>query len=152
MFKFFKKNKFQTLDAVYQDKWSIVAEKGIEQYNVLTSSERIWYNIRGIIDSTNNGGLISYYYNPGAENVYDAIEDLENLGLDNIALIIKKYNQILFDGKIVSKDLNERNNFVNSLSEQRDELLQDLEFELAKQIDDLENKLTSFLEKEKLIK
>ncbi|MBN1184651.1 MAG: DUF4375 domain-containing protein [Bacteroidales bacterium] len=152
MFRYFKKKKIQTSDGAYQDKWTIVALKGVEQYNLLTPSERIWYNIRGIIDSTNNGGLISYYYNSGAENVYDAIEDLENLGFDNISLIIKKYNQILFNGDIVPKNLNERNNFVNSLSEQRDELLQDLEFELTKQIDDLENKLTSFLEKEKMIK
>jgi hypothetical protein len=152
MLNYFKNKKNKSSGFLPENNWSIVALKGIKQYSLLTPSERIWFNIRGIIDSTNNGGLISYYYNPGAENVYDAIEDLEKLGFENVAVIVKKYNEILFNGSEVPTDLNERNKFVSALSEQADDLLQDLEIELTKHIDNLENHLTSFLSKEKMIK
>lgn len=153
MFDFFKKKNSENRPLGFEptNKWSNVVEKGIKQYDSLTFSERIWFNIRGIIDSTNNGGLISYYYNSGAENVYDAIDDLKSIGFENIADIIQKYNKILFKGSIVPKDLEERNGFINDLDEQTDDLLQNLEIDLTNVIDDLENQLEIYLKQEKLI-
>lgn len=154
MFGFFKKKNKETRPIGFEpdENWKNVVIKGINQYDSLTFSERIWFNIRGIIDSTNNGGLISYYYNSGAENVYDAIDDLKSIGFVNIADIIQNYNKILFKNSIVPKDLEERNGFINDLDEQTDDLLQNLEIDLTNLIDDLEKQLEIYLKQEKLIK
>lgn len=153
MFDFFKKkkneNKSSGLEPV--DNWSNVVLKGIKRYDSLTSTERIWFNTRVLIDSTNDGGLISYYYNSGAENVYDAIEDIKSLGFDSVAKLIKKYNEILFKGNIVPKDIAERNKFIDKLDEQTDNSLQEIEFDLTSLVDDLEKQLERFLKEEKLI-
>lgn len=153
MFKFLKKKKRDNRHFGFDsdNNWYNVAEKGIKQYDSLSTSERIWFNIRGIIDSTNNGGLISYYYNSGAENVYDAIDDFKLIGFENIADLIQKYNKILFKGNNVPKDIQERNKFINELDEQTDDLLQNLEIELANMIDNIEKQLDIYLRKEKLI-
>ncbi|MBW8330861.1 MAG: DMP19 family protein [Prolixibacteraceae bacterium] len=153
MFDFFKRkkneNKSSGLEPV--DNWSNVVLKGVKRYDSLTPSERIWFNTRVLIDSTNDGGLISYYYNSGAENVYDAIEDIKSLGFDSIANLIKKYNEILFKGNIVPKDFEKRNKFIEKLDEQTDNSLQDIESDLTDLVDDLEKQLERFLKKEKLI-
>lgn len=153
MFNFLKrKNRDNKHLGIVPDKnWNNVVEKSFKQYDSLSSSERIWFNIRGVIDSTNNGGLISYYYNSGAENVYDAIDDLKSIGFDNIADIIQNYNKILFKGNIVPKDIQERNRFINDLDEKTDDLLQNLEIDLTNLIDDLEKQLEIYLKHEKLI-
>lgn len=82
--------------------------------------------------------MISYYYNSGAENVYDAINDLKSIGFENIADLIQKYNKILFKGITVPKDIHERNRFINGLDDKTDDLLQNLEIELTDLIADLE--------------
>ena len=154
MFGIFKKKNKETRPLGFEpdENWKNIVIKGINQYDSLTFPERIWFNIRGIIDSTNNGGLISYYYNSGAENVYDAIDDLKFIGFDNVAEIIQNYNKILFKNSIVPKDLEERNGFINKLDEQTDDLLQNLETDLTELIDDLEKQLEIYLKQEKLIK
>ena len=153
MFNFLKRKNRDNkhLGFVPDKNWNNVVEKSFKQYDSLSSSERIWFNIRGVIDSTNNGGLISYYYNSGAENVYDAIDDLKSIGFENIADIIQNYNKILFKGNIVPKDIQERNRFINDLDEKTDDLLQNLEIDLTNLIDDLEKQLEIYLKHEKLI-
>ena len=153
MFDFFKKKKSEKMPLEFEptDNWYYVVEKGIKQYNSLTASERIWFNVRQIIDSTNDGGLISYYYNSGAGNVYDAIDDLKSIGFENIADLIQKYNKTLFKGNIVPKDIHERNTFIDNLDDKTDGLLQNLEIDLTNLIDDLEKQLETYLNHEKLI-
>jgi hypothetical protein len=143
MFDFLKKKK--------SDNWTNIANKAINNYYSLNYSERIWFNCQVIIDSTQNGGLISYYYNSGAENVYDAIDDIKSLGFENIAGIIQKYNLILFKGLEVPTDIYKRNEYINSLDESTDELLQSLETELTKLLQDFKIGLETFLRKEKMI-
>jgi len=143
MLAFLKKNE--------SDNWASIVNKASNNYYSLNSSERIWFNCQVIIDSTQNGGLISYYFNSGAENVYDAIDDIKSLGFENIAGIIQKYNLILFKELEVPTDIYKRNEFINSLDESTDELLQSLETELAKLIQDFKMGLLTFLRKEKMI-
>lgn len=79
MFRFFKRNKDKTIkpEISVDSKWTNLIDKAMKNYNSLTKNERIWFNLRVLIDSFNDGGLISYYYNSGAENVYETIEDLQ---------------------------------------------------------------------------
>jgi hypothetical protein len=153
MFDFFKRKRDdnKSFDFKPNENWTKVSNKAVKDYYSLNSVERIWFNCRVIIDSTKNGGLISYYYNSGAENVYDAVEDIKALGFENIASIIQKYNIILFKGSEVPTDINKRNEYINDLDERTDELLQNLETELTKLLNDLEISLETYLKKEKMI-
>jgi hypothetical protein len=153
MFDFFKRKRDIEIktEISAHDKWCKVVDKAMKNYQSLSRIERVWYNSRAVIDATNNGGLISYYYNSGAENVYDAIEDIELLGKDRIVEIIKEFNKTLFLELKVPTDIYERNKFIENLTENADDKLQDLESELALLIDDLENQLNIFLTKEKIL-
>lgn len=126
-------------------RWSEIVDKAIGDYKSLTENEKTWFNIRVLLDAFNNGGLISYYYNSGAENVYDAIEAFEKLGMSEIAVIIKKYNNLLCPNSSVPKDIDERNEYVNNLDEETDSLMVDLESDFQNQIDSIETKLKIFL-------
>jgi len=150
MFRFFKRNKDKKIqpEISVDSKWANLVDKAVKNYNSLTKNERIWFNLRVIIDSVNDGGLISYYYNSGAEKVYETIEDLQILGLEKLATIIKKYNEILFHDTKVPKDINERNEFVSKLDEKTDSLLQDLESDFQDQLETLEKRLETFINKE----
>ena len=150
MFRFFKRNKDKTIkpEISVDSKWANLVDKAMKNYKSLTKNERIWFNQRVLIDSFNDGGLISYYYNSGAENVYETIEDLQILGLEKLVTIIKKYNETLFHDKKVPKDINERNEFVSKLDEKTDSILQDLESDFQDQLETLEKRLETFINKE----
>jgi len=150
MFRFFKRNKDKTIkpEISVDSKWANLVDKAMKNYKSLTKNERIWFNLRVLIDSFNDGGLISYYYNSGAENVYETIEDLQILGLEKLVTIIKKYNETLFHDKKVPKDINERNEFVSKLDEKTDSILQDLESDFQDQLETLEKRLETFINKE----
>jgi hypothetical protein len=153
MFDFFKRKRNLEIktEISAHDKWCKVVEKAMNDYNSLSRIERVWFNSRSVIDATNNGGLISYYYNSGAENVYDAIEDIELLGKERIVEIIKEFNRIIFLELKVPTDINERNKYIENLTENADDKLQDLESEITLQIDDLENRLNVFLTEKKIL-
>lgn len=128
----------------WKDHWKkLFGKLEIEGYNNLTPDERTWYNVRGVIDSIGNGGIISFYYNHGADNLDDTIEDLHKLNASNIVELLKKVNQLFPIGK-PSKNIDERNEVINLLNEE-------LEFvELIETLDDkfyvLENELEHKLE------
>jgi hypothetical protein len=47
----------------WKDSWeNLVTKCENEGYEKLTSDERVWYNIRSLIDAVDNGGVISFYY------------------------------------------------------------------------------------------
>ncbi len=153
IFDFFKRKRDIEIKTEISDheKWCKVVDKAINDYKSLSRVERIWFNSRVVIDATNDGGLISYYYNSGAENVYDAIEDIEILGNERIVEIIKEFNRIIFQNIKVPTDIDERNKFIDNLTENSDDKLQVLDSELALIIDDLENRLDEFLKENKIL-
>lgn len=143
---FFKKNsKINQHEIKIDPRWVSLVDKAIEDYNSLTTQERIWFNTRVLIDAFNNGGLISYYYNSGAENIYDALDDLESLGMSDIVEIINKYNRLLCPNTSVPKNIDERNEYVNKIDENTDLILENLESNFGNQIVVLENRLKLFL-------
>ena len=133
------------------NKWCKIVDKAINDYDSLSRNERVWFNSRSVIDATNNGGLISYYYNSGADNIYDTIEDIELLGSERIVEIIKEFNKIIFLELKVPANIHERNTSINNLTDNAGDTLQDLESEILLLIDDLENRLNVFLTKKKIL-
>src|SRR5262249_1702265 len=49
-------------------------------YAAASRPEKTWLNIRWLIDSIENGGLISSFYNSYADTVADCLDDLASLG------------------------------------------------------------------------
>jgi len=65
----------------YQDDWVKLVQKANRSFSSLTRDERIWYTVQGLMDSVDNGGLISHYYNSGADRNKETLEDLIFLDL-----------------------------------------------------------------------
>ena len=64
------------------DTWQALCEKryGEPGYLALSDDEKVWLNVRALIDSTNNGGLISFFYNSYADTYQDYLSALDRLG------------------------------------------------------------------------
>lgn len=144
---FFRKKKVveNLSESLSEDKWDRIVDKAIKNYNSLSNNEMIWYNIRVLIDAVNNGGLISYYYNYGAENIYDTIRCLSILQMDSIIRIIEHFNHILFGESKVPQDIDIRNEYISSLTEEQDTQLEILENEMTFLIDELGERLKKYL-------
>lgn len=144
---FFRKKKVvsNSSEILSEDKWGTIVDKAIKNYNSLSNDEMVWYNIRVLIDAVNNGGLISYYYNSGAENIYDTIKCLSILQMDSIIRIIEHYNNILFGESKVPQDINIRNEYVSSLTKKQDVETDILENEIRFLIDELDERLNKYL-------
>ncbi len=140
-------NEMTFINDMLMDKWRSVVDRAFKDYSSLSDVEKLWYNIRILIDGTNNGGLISYYYNNGGEYVYEAIKYLDILEMYQIQDIIKYYNQIIFGEIEVPKDLEERNEYISNLTEEKSARLDELEDEIweNKLTDKLEDRLTEYL-------
>ncbi len=83
----------------FQSDWVELVSKAMSDYNSLSKNERIWFNVESLIGQVNNGGLISHYYNSGADNNKDAIEDLISLWLPNVADLLVEMNKLFPCGK-----------------------------------------------------
>lgn len=88
-----------------------------EGYDKLTSDERIWYNIRSLIDAVDNGGVISFYYNYGADYLHETLEDLKKIEAQEVIGLIEQVNG-LFPNSIPPRDIDERNSIINSWDEE----------------------------------
>jgi Domain of unknown function (DUF4375) len=132
-----------------QAKWSDVCDRwDREGYLSLSSEERTWLNIRSLIDSIENGGLISYFYNSGADTIEDCLRDLEALGASNVRIQVARVCA-LFPGGVPS-EIGARNAIINSWSDDKgqsslDHLLEEVDDALMPLLEDLEVRLTLYL-------
>ncbi|MDO7787149.1 DMP19 family protein [Desulforamulus aquiferis] len=98
----------------WQESWFRLCEKqNSEGYDRLTPDEKLWFNIRGLIDSVNNGGIISFYYNSYAFYLEDTMVDLQRLHAVEVLDILVKTNELFPNGK-PPKDSDKRNELINS--------------------------------------
>ena len=101
----------------YEDwelRWYELFEKlDLEGYDSLNPDEKLWFNVRVLIDSVNNGGIISFYYNSGADYLEDTMEDLQKLDATDVLDILVKMNELFPNGK-PPKGNDERNEIISS--------------------------------------
>jgi hypothetical protein len=117
-----------------------------EGYTALSRNEQTWLNVRALIDSTQNGGLISYFYNSGADTLSDCLEDLKVLEATEILKQVERVCELFPGG--VPKDLESRNEMINSWpdgDEKIEALLYEVDDVLMPLMDDLERRLDEFL-------
>lgn len=106
----------------WKDNWENIVDKcENEGYDKLTHDERIWYNIRSLIDTVDNGGIISFYYNYGADYLEETIEDLKKIEAQEIIGLIEQVNR-LFPNSIPSRDIDERNRIISSWDDEDKDL------------------------------
>jgi hypothetical protein len=136
----------------WQEHWQKLFEKlDKESYSNLTPDERIWYNVRGVIDSISDGGIISFYYNSGADTMEDTLDDLYKINASQVVDQLKKVNLLFPNGK-TPRNIDERNEIINSWNDGEHDHL----FELFETLDnqfynelseDLETKLETVVKR-----
>lgn len=130
----------------FQDRWIQVADKGAHAYNALTADERIWFSTQALLDTVDNGGLISHYYNTGADHNAETIADLMTLGFPRLATLLITINN-LFPGGHISGNLEERNKVIDGWSNgEHDALLDQLDQQVYAEADSLEKALVDHIE------
>jgi hypothetical protein len=137
------------MNSELQAKWSDVCERWDRQgYLSLSPEERTWLNIRALIDSIENGGLISYFYNSYADTVQDCLGDLETLGAFEVRIQVARVCALFLGG--VPPEIGARNEVINSWPDEegegsRDELLGEVDDTLMRLMKDLEVRLAVYL-------
>src|SRR5580658_9571121 len=125
----------------FHNDWAKLVGKAIHNYQLLSPDERIWYNIQALKDAVDNGGLISYYYNDGANHLSETIADLKTIGADNIVALLQQVNQ-LFPDEVSALSINERNNVISTWEDGAfDDLLNKLDAHFYKEEPTLETAL-----------
>lgn len=99
---------------LWEDAWMELVEKVMMgEYETMNEDERIWFNIRSLIDSVDDGGIMSYFYNSNADYIEETLEDLKKIGADEVVDMIMSICE-LFPGAKPSKDTDERNKVIDS--------------------------------------
>jgi hypothetical protein len=133
--------------------WNALCDKRSRGgYVALTSAERIWLDVRSLIDSVENGGLISYYYNSGADRLPECMAALDHLGAIDIRRQVERVNALFPGG--VPPSLNARNDVIDSWdddNERIDALLTEVDEALMPMLEELEVKLEDFLRRSGLV-
>ncbi len=122
------------------DKWSQ------EGYAALTPDEKIWLNVRALIDGTNNGGLISLYYNADADTLPDCMAALEQLGAHDVTHQVERVSALFPADALPSFEA--RNDVINSWDDKDPrihDLLVEVDVALTPMLDELEQKLDNFV-------
>jgi hypothetical protein len=133
--------------AIYQDKWRELVDKTMADYSSLSSDERLWFNIRALIDAVNNGGLISHYYNSGADHNKDTIDDLMRLQFADVAKMLMEINKLFPNGS-PSTMIEERNAVISGWSDEepeRETLFDELDEKFYRRTQQLERDLDEFV-------
>jgi hypothetical protein len=100
-----------------EEQWEELVDRAAKDYNGLSRDERIWYNTQTLMEQSGNAGIISYYYNEGADHVMDTIEDLEIIGFTEPAGLLMKINDIFSSGTLL--DIEKRNEMINTWEDDR---------------------------------
>jgi hypothetical protein len=120
-------------------------------YAALSEDERVWFNLRSLIDSVENGGLISYFYNSGANTFEDCRTALRRLNALKILTLVDRVAGLF--GTDVPRTVDERNAVIESWppDDARGTLLDKVDAELMPLVRDLDEQLEFFVAKRGLV-
>lgn len=129
--------------------WDLVCAKlsRPEGYARLSADEKLWVNVRGLIDLTNDRGIAAYFQSAHADHLEDCIAALEELDAGPVREYLGQV-AALFEGpvpdnadarKALLQAWNEENGHAQSVLDAADAALCVL-------FDDLEERLQAFLE------
>lgn len=132
---------------VADDRWSELCDHWEKDgYESLSRPEKTWLNIRTLIDSIENGGAISYFFNSGADTLADFLEDLRTLEAESVRAQVERVAGLFPEG--VPGDIEARNAIIAAWPDEEVEpLLEEVDDELMPLISSLEQRLDEFLER-----
>src|SRR4051812_22068978 len=81
-------------------------------YKNLSAHERVWFNVQSLIQAIDDGGLVSYYYNSGADDLVDCMASLSQLGDASMQSLLRQVNTLFPHG--VPTDQDARNVVIGS--------------------------------------
>ena len=132
----------------FQKEWEMLVNKALTNYNSLSKNERLWFNVESLISSVDDGGLISHYYNSGANYNAETIEDLNYLGFNDISKLLEKINEYFPNGK-PPHNMEERNKVIENWTDRKfDKILKELDNNFFEKEKKLEQSLIKFIEDE----
>jgi len=135
-----------TIDEAWRDLWAEIERHG---YGGLTRHQLLWVDTRAVIDATNNGGIISYFYNSNASRYYDCLSALDQLGATTVRQLLEEAGSLF--GERVSPDQEVRNAIINAWDGGRySAALDRLDHQLYVEFPALEERLCEFLEEKVL--
>lgn len=129
----------------FSEDWYKIVDKGMMDYGSLTEPERVWFNVQILMSMVENGGLRSYFCEGTVEHVFDVIEDLKLLGVDDLAATLGKLNCLFPNGR-PSDAIEDRMNVMGK----HEKLLDDLDEEFFAGDGQLEEKLIAYIIEHKL--
>jgi len=141
-------NKKLSLVSFHSD-WNRLVEKWLSNKISLNNDEKVWFYTQQLLASIDNGGLVSFYYNSGADNIEDTLTALSQLEAYNLIEQIEKFNG-LFPGIEKNNDLDRRNEIINSWGELEVEIQNTIEEKIILMTDDIEDKLVQYIIKKQL--
>jgi hypothetical protein len=114
-------------------------------YARLSRTEKVWFNVRGLIDSIENGGLISYFYNSHADTLDDTLDALSELDATDVRNQVERMMALFPHG--VPANIAGRNNVINSWpdTDDMDDLVAEIDDCLEPLMPVLEDRLGAFL-------
>lgn len=93
---------------VWENAWMDLIEKVMmEGYETLNEDERIWFNIRTLMDSIDDGGILGYFNDSNGDHIEETLEDLEKIGCDEVVRMLMSICGLFPDDK-PSRDLEKR--------------------------------------------
>ena len=124
---------------------ALCGRRKISGYSSLSDGERVWLNVRWLIDSVENGGLISYFYNSAADTFADCLGALRELSAHDVLLRVEQVAALF--GAEVPATVVARNDVIDAWpdDEGRDQLLERIDEELMPMMPELEDQLRTFL-------
>ncbi len=97
----------------FESSWQALCARWDQSgYAALSEDERVWFNLRSLIDSVENGGLISYFYNSGADTFEDCRTALRRLNALKILTHVDRVAGLF--GADVPRTVDEHNVVIDS--------------------------------------
>jgi hypothetical protein len=134
------------VDATIELGWHRLCKKlSSAGYEQLSPAERVWINTRSFIDSVENGGSISYFYNSGADRVDDCRSALKALGATAELQELERACSLF--GARVPTNIEERNEIISSWDDEGHETrtLDSVDDALMPMMDSVNSRLTLFV-------
>jgi hypothetical protein len=126
------------------DQWTRVCDKFANGgFESLSHSEQIWVSIRELIDSIENGGLVSYFYNSGADRLETCLSSLDELDASSVRQLLLR--ECALFGQKVPSTVEARNASIESWDSRIDDELEEIDESIMPLTDELENKLHRYL-------
>lgn len=127
---------------IWQERWNtLTGQVEREGLYSLNQDERLWYNVRSLIDTAEDGGLLSFYLTEHADRMDELMRDLKRLEAQPALDILEEINTQFHEG-FPPQTLEEREQAIEAWDEDLfDTLLDRLDDDFYEYLNNLESLL-----------